>query len=79
VIFCDFTVAIPKSDSKNERAAAIGGSKWPRADVDNLLKSVADVLTHIGVWVDDSVVVAFNRISTEQEHRRSVLGELWRR
>jgi Holliday junction resolvase RusA-like endonuclease len=56
-VFIDARWEIPKSYSKTQREGALSGSAYPRADNDNVAKSVMDALTEAGVWLDDNQVV----------------------
>ena len=59
VLCAVFTLPVPKSWSKKDRAAALDGSKRPtgKPDVDNLVKLATDALNGV-VWVDDSQLVS---------------------
>lgn len=59
-VFIDPRWSVPKSYTKNERAEALGGQKYPGADDDNVAKAVLDAMTQGGVWKDDKQVVALN-------------------
>lgn len=55
-VFIDCVSCTPRSYTKSERIAALGGLAAPRGDVDNMAKSVMDACTEAGVWLDDSQV-----------------------
>lgn len=48
----------PKSHLKANGSTRKDAPRWPRPDVDNVLKSVMDAMTSAGVWDDDVAVVS---------------------
>lgn len=57
VLFCELVVGIPKSYTKKQREAVLGGLEvYPRLDCDNAVKSIQDAMNGI-VFKDDNQVV----------------------
>jgi len=58
-VFVECVVSIPPSYTKKQRKAALGGSVYPRFDLDNAAKSCLDAMNGI-VFTDDRQVTALS-------------------
>ena len=52
---------IPKSKPKKFREAALRGLIAPtiKPDLDNIIKNIKDVMTNLGFWLDDKLIVGY--------------------